>query len=422
MTTSLVLIVVFIFVIASVVLGVFLSKSTNNIISLTPITSPVASTTPITSPLTFIILYDDNKSTSGSSPIDASLYEEFDTVTVVGHSSLVKTNFIFKEWNTLADGTGTAYVSGQTLQMGAQDVVLYAQWVEFYTVIYDGNESTSGSSPIDASLYEEFDTVTVVGHSSLVKTNFIFKEWNTLADGTGTAYVSGQTLQMGAQDIVLYAQWVEFYTVIYDGNESTSGSSPVDASLYEEFDTVTVVGQASLVKTNFIFQEWNTLADGTGTTYLPSDQFPISVKAQCLIKAQTGTAIDPGYDFNDELDGEVTFNVNYQEVFGGITIINSFFIDTSPVATQEMLANNVQNSVNALLLGITVTVNQNGFLVFTAENYYSLTVNNFAQQGRDATAGLVALGLGDGSQPYIELSFSGIRLQSNFVTLYAKWV
>ncbi len=58
------------------------------------------------------------------------------------------------------------------------------------------------------------------------------------------------------------------YTVTYNGNGNTGGSVPIDNTNYEQGQTVTVLGNTgNLVKTGYSFSDWNTLANGSGTTY-----------------------------------------------------------------------------------------------------------------------------------------------------------
>jgi len=60
---------------------------------------------------------------------------------------------------------------------------------------------------------------------------------------------------------------VPCYDVAYDGNGSTGGSVPA-SSLYEQGATAAVSGNTgNLVKTGYTFAGWNTVADGSGTTY-----------------------------------------------------------------------------------------------------------------------------------------------------------
>lgn len=64
------------------------------------------------------------------------------------------------------------------------------------------------------------------------------------------------------------------YNVTYDGNSNDGGSVPTDSNDYEESDTVTVLGNTgSLTKSGYTFGGWNTAANGSGTSYDPSDTF-----------------------------------------------------------------------------------------------------------------------------------------------------
>lgn len=226
----------------------------------------------------FTVTYQGNGSTSGSVPTDATTYLAGQTVTVKTNSgNLAKTGSVFAGWNTAADGSGTSYTAGTgTFAMGAANIILYARWtvVSTASVIYDGNGSTSGSVPVDSATYSAGQTVTVKANTGvLAKTGFTFAGWNTAANGTGTDYAStgSATLVMGAVDLRLFAKWTALptFTVTYHGNGSTGGSVPTDATAYYAGQTVTVLANSgNLVKTGYVFGGWNSLADGTGTTYV----------------------------------------------------------------------------------------------------------------------------------------------------------
>ncbi|MCZ0863366.1 InlB B-repeat-containing protein [Methanocorpusculum vombati] len=67
------------------------------------------------------------------------------------------------------------------------------------------------------------------------------------------------------------------YTVTYDGNGNTSGAVPVDSTNYVPNAKVTVKDNTgSLEKTNYVFDGWNTKADGKGTAYAPGANFNIN--------------------------------------------------------------------------------------------------------------------------------------------------
>ncbi|MDZ7576565.1 MAG: InlB B-repeat-containing protein, partial [Candidatus Nanopelagicales bacterium] len=141
--------------------------------------------------------------------------------------------------------------------------------------------------PVDASSpYATDSTVTVLGNTgSLVKTGYTFAGWNTQAGGGGTGYAPGDTFTMSADAVTLYAQWsVETFAVAYDGNGSTGGTVPVDASSpYATDSTVTVLGNTgTLVKTGYTFNNWNTAANGSGTSYAPGATFTMPADAVTL--------------------------------------------------------------------------------------------------------------------------------------------
>jgi hypothetical protein len=158
-----------------------------------------------------------------------------------------------------------------------------------YTVQYDGNGATGGNIPVPQymSPYTATSSITIGGNTgSLVKTDissnvFVFTRWNTNATGTGTDYGPGYTTTYDTSNnpasLILYAQWG--YSVTYNGNTSTGGSVPVDASSpYNPASSVTVLGNTgSLVKAGFTFNGWNTAANGSGTPYSPTNTFTINV-------------------------------------------------------------------------------------------------------------------------------------------------
>ena len=78
-----------------------------------------------------------------------------------------------------------------------------------HNVTYNGNGSTGGSVPTDATAYEEGDVVTVLGNTgSLVKTGQTFLGWSTNATASsGTFYPAGYKFYMPNAAVTLYAVW-----------------------------------------------------------------------------------------------------------------------------------------------------------------------------------------------------------------------
>ena len=66
------------------------------------------------------------------------------------------------------------------------------------------------------------------------------------------------------------------FNVTYDDNGSTGGMIPVDSNAYTQGARVTVKGNTgTLVKAGYTFTDWNTAADGKGTSYAESNTFSI---------------------------------------------------------------------------------------------------------------------------------------------------
>ena len=155
-------------------------------------------------PITHTLAYDANGGT-GSQTDPSSPYADGATVTVLDAGTMANTGFTFAGWNTLANGSGTAYVADDTFTISA-DTTLYAQWTPItHTVTYDANGGT-GSQTDPSSPYADGATVTVLDAGTMANTGFTFAGWNTLANGSGTAYVADDTFTISA-DTTLYAQW-----------------------------------------------------------------------------------------------------------------------------------------------------------------------------------------------------------------------
>ncbi len=267
----------------------------------------------------YSVTYSGNGNTSGEVPVDSAAYIEGATVTVKGNpTDLAKTGFTFSNWNTKADGTGTAYSPDSKLKIEKTDITLYAQWLpqasETYSIQYNGNGNDAGEVPTDDQKYIANADVTVKSNSgNLTKAGFTFSGWNTKSDGTGTAYSPDSKLKIEKTDITLYAQWLpqasETYSIQYNGNGNDAGEVPTDDQKYIANADVTVKSNSgNLTKAGFTFSGWNTKSDGTGTAYSPDSKLKIektdiTLYAQWLPQASETYSIQ--YNGNGNDAGEV---------------------------------------------------------------------------------------------------------------------
>ena len=121
----------------------------------------------------------------------------------------------FTGWNTKADGTGTDLENEQELTeafTGNTTTTLYAQWGIPYTISFDANGGTGKMNP------QIIAGKGALSANTFTKADYQFAEWNTQADGSGTAYKDQASISPRA-DMTLYAQWINAIgTLTYDVN------------------------------------------------------------------------------------------------------------------------------------------------------------------------------------------------------------
>jgi uncharacterized repeat protein (TIGR02543 family) len=79
--------------------------------------------------------------------------------------------------------------------------------LQFFAVTYNANGATGGSVPVNQTKTYGVDLTLATNSGSLVKTNYTFNGWNTLANGTGTHYAIGGTYAANSA-ATLYAEWL----------------------------------------------------------------------------------------------------------------------------------------------------------------------------------------------------------------------
>lgn len=214
---------------------------------------------------------DQTKSICGTNNYDVEY-------TATGYKWTLKEGYIFKEWNTKADGSGTSYKEGDTFKnlttVNYSKINIYAivspikYKIKFYA---NGGEGASREQEI------EYDKTTRLNKNTFTKKNSVFKGWNTELDGSGTSYSDEQevlNLSNSADQLIeLYAQWNNASgTITYNSNYGTYQTK----IQYFTFNTDTKLDKNSFIREGYTFKEWNTKADGTGTTYTNEDEIKLS--------------------------------------------------------------------------------------------------------------------------------------------------
>lgn len=223
----------------------------------------------------YTVTFSGNQNTGGSVPASATGVS-VDTVLPANSGNLLRPGFTFAGWNTLASGLGTDYAVGASYAPTAS-VVLYTKWVALptHTISYNANNATGGGVPVSQSGI--YSSVNLDNNSGLLtRSGFYFAGWNSQADGLGTTYEAGASFTP-TSNVTLYAFWsnVATYSVTYSANGSTSGTAPLVQSGVTSSATVSA-NTGSLSRLGFRFDGWNTLANGTGTTYLASSMITLN--------------------------------------------------------------------------------------------------------------------------------------------------
>lgn len=135
----------------------------------------------------------------------------------LGYSILNSDNTTVTTWHDASDfglkyNEETGEITGSTPKLSGRELfyVYYYYTANKYKVTYISNEAGDGDgTSFDVNdVYEESEHSILSSEDvSFAKTGYVFKGWNTKADGSGTSYAAGDKLTMPAEDVVLYAKW-----------------------------------------------------------------------------------------------------------------------------------------------------------------------------------------------------------------------
>ncbi len=209
-----------------------------------PATVPAANTTYVALwDNTYSITFDANGGSGGT----IEYKNEGDTLTA---PTVTKTGYTFSGWSPVLPAT-----------MPAANSTYTAQWtVNTYTVTYNGNGYTGGST---ASSSHTYNTAKALTTNGFTRTGYTFAGWATSTSGSvvysNSQSVSNLTSTNGAT-VTLYAKWTaNTYTVAYNGNGYTGGST---ASSTHTYDTAKALTANGFTKTGYTFTGWATSASG----------------------------------------------------------------------------------------------------------------------------------------------------------------
>jgi len=218
------------------------------------------------------------------------------SIAIPDGNTLSRTNYAFGGWNTSNDGSGTNY-DPSSLYTVTGNSIFYAKWnVTAYTVSFNLN-SGSGTAPSSQTVTVGSNITALPAGTGITRSGYVFGGWNTLADGTGTNYNAGAsyTPAGNTQTITLYVKWIVAYTVTFNTNGSGGTVSSQTVGSGSSIATL-----PSTTWTDYVFDGWNTSANGTGTSYAAGSSF--TPTGNITLYAQW-------YIFKEDFEGTNSFTI-----------------------------------------------------------------------------------------------------------------
>lgn len=174
-------------------------------------------------------------------------------------NTYIKNGYSFNGWNTEADGSGTAYSDGGAVS-NLGDIRLYAQWLmDTYEIIYNLNNGT-----VEAANPTTYNVETVnFTLNNPNKTGYTFKGWSGTGL-TGDTNTSVTIVQGSTGDRSYIANYTANTHYVKFNANGGSGSMSNQTMTYGTANNLTA---NNFTRAGYVFKEWNTASDGSGTSY-----------------------------------------------------------------------------------------------------------------------------------------------------------
>jgi uncharacterized repeat protein (TIGR02543 family) len=199
-----------------------------------------------------------NANDGSGTPATSIQWVPTSTSKALNANTFTRTGYTFAGWTAAADGTGTSYTDGQSVSISSP-LTVFAKWTADGNVVVFNNNSGSGTMSNQSIIS---GTATALTTNSFTRAGYTFAGWNTLANGSGTAYTDGQSVTITA-GMTLFARWTGTTNVVnYDSN---GGSSVANGS----FVTGGAISAAPTAPTRagYTLTGWSETVSGSVITY-----------------------------------------------------------------------------------------------------------------------------------------------------------
>ena len=298
-------------------------------------------------------------------------------------------------------------------------ITLTANWTaNTYTIAFNGNDNTGGSTSSKKATYDSYVTLTANG---FIRAGYVFTGWNTMSDGSGKSYSDKETVKnltsVDGATVTLYAQWKETIA---------SGITEV----YEDAGTYYINTAADLAKLIYTTENKDV---GNGYIFIQTANIDLSNLTYLPIgrlKSFSGTYDGKGYTISGlRTYNGIDANDDYLEANGGLfanasgATIKNVIIEDAEIYGQNagIIAGSgnkktnitncvVSGSVNGSTVG-SIIGNGNGASIITACLAKGVDTASFA--GGSASVDSCIFELNDASKT---------RGKSNRFNNYSDWI
>ena len=144
-----------------------------------------------------------------------------------------------------------------------------------YSIFFDAN---GGTGTMSVQKVQKGASLNLKSNA-FTKDGYVFTGWNTRADGEGRSYANLATM-IPMENMQLYAQWHPLVYVFLNPNGGTG--TQVKQTLKKDVETS--LSENPFTRKGYVFDSWNTKADGTGTSY--ADKASITLSKDLQLYAQ----------------------------------------------------------------------------------------------------------------------------------------
>ena len=176
-------------------------------------------------------------------------------VTAEKVASATKAGNIFKGWNTKKNGTGEAFGEGS---VPTDDITVYPVFAAACTIQIHQEDGTTTKLEV-----EKGQAIGENLPAAPTKEGYLFKGWNTSADGTGTTVTADTVITENMDLYPIFEEDIPPVVEVRVGFDVDGQKSEVKVVKGEAIGSNL---PADPEKDGYTFKGWNTKADGTGET------------------------------------------------------------------------------------------------------------------------------------------------------------